>query len=377
MHSRSRLGLLTIAAVLVGSCGSADGVGPGPEPGPGPEFSLLCSLDNPALFDGGAGRGGIPSLLNPPLVPLGDPAAQYIEEYAQFAATDDGSVEARVIGMVVDGVPIAVPHNILWHHEVVNLDFNGSRLAVTYCPLTGSALVFDVTASDAGRLNVSGLIFENNLVMWDEQSESLWPQLCLSAVAGPRRHIELEQVHAVDQRWDDWKSRFPNSLVLSSETGFDREYARYPYRFYEQTSFLLFPMSREVDSRRPIKERVFGLEDDAGGIAFPLDELAATSGERLVIAVTVGGRDVVVLWNGHAAAVAAFYPVTTDGTAVTLRPGDSGFIDVETGSTWVLEGVALDGPMAGSRLQAVPRSFVAYWFAWAAFHPQTAIWTRE
>jgi hypothetical protein len=125
------------------------------------------------LFDGGVGRGGIPSLLNPPLVPRDHPAASYVDEYAAFAATDAGSVEARVVALVVEGTPIGIPHNILWWHEIVNLDVGGRRLVVTYCPLTGSSLVFDITGTALDRLGVSGLIFENNLVMFDEGTESL------------------------------------------------------------------------------------------------------------------------------------------------------------------------------------------------------------
>jgi hypothetical protein len=96
------------------------------------------------------------------MVPLGHPDAQYVDEYAKLAAGDPDSPEPRVVGLVVDGTPIAVPHNILWWHEIVNADLGGRRLTISYCPLTGSALAFDATAAQTQRFGVSGLIFQNN-----------------------------------------------------------------------------------------------------------------------------------------------------------------------------------------------------------------------
>ncbi len=372
-----RRGRALVAGAIIAGCGGDGAAGPGPDPGPGPILSAICATSDPVLFDGGVGRGGIPSLLNPPLVPRDHPAASYVDEYAAFAATDAGSVEARVVALVVEGTPIGIPHNILWWHEIVNLDVGGRRLVVTYCPLTGSSLVFDITGTALDRLGVSGLIFENNLVMFDEGTESLWPQLCLSALGGPLVGDELTQVHAVDMRWEAWKERFPGGLIVSDETGFGREYRRFPYPFYEARRFLLFPLSQELDTRRGIKERVFGIGDGPGGIAFPFSELASTSGERLVVITKVNGEEIIVLWNGRAGGAGAYYPRTTDGHRVTLRAGDRGFRDEETGSLWGLEGNALEGPFAGSTLALVPEAFVAYWFAWAAFHPRTTIWTSE
>lgn len=365
-----------LACAALAACGTTP-TDDGPGPGPGPDLSLTCAA-TAAIFDGGAGRGGIPALTNPPLVELDDPGATYVDEYAAAAANDDGSVEARVVGLYVDGTAIAVPHNVLWWHEIVNLDVGGHRLSVTYCPLTGSPLVFDLGASGVAHLGVSGLIFENNLVMFDPDTESLWPQLCLGAVRGPLEGSNLIQFPATDMRWETWKARHPDGLVVSSATGFDREYTRYPYRFYEASDFLLFPLSRAPDTRRPLKERVFGIGEGRGGIAFPFEELVGTSSGTNVITTLFGGGEVILLWDGEALGAGAFYPRTMANEPVKLRASEDGrFTDAETGTQWNAAGLAIEGPMAGSRLQPVAGAFVAYWFAWAAFYPDTGIWLRE
>ena len=348
-------------------------------PGPGDnaaQLRLICQFaSDDGLFAGGA-RDGIPALVNPPLVPASHPDAQYVERYARRTLPLGGPVEARVVGLMVDDTPVAIPHNILWWHEIVNVDLGGRRLAITYCPLTGSALVFDATAAGTQRFGVSGLIFENNLVMFDEETGSLWSQMCLSASLGDRQGTRLVQIPATEMRWDAWKKRHPETLVVSSQTGFDRVYDENPYESYETSDFLLFGLRRPVDDRRPLKERVLGIPDGDGGIAIPFGVLAQI-GSTAAFRTTIAGEVVQVLWDGEARAARAFYPRTDDGTEIFLRTEGTGFVDNVTGSTWNVEGRALEGPLAGSSLVAHEGSFVAFWFAWSAFHPKTLLWTSE
>ncbi len=360
--------------LVVAVCGGEPVGRTGPRPDVQP--AVGCPFSTEALFGGGPGRDGIPALVNPPLVPLDHPDAAYVEAYVRKAASDPGAVEARVVGLHIDAQPIAIPHNILWWHEIVNADLGRRRVAITYCPLTGSALVFDATAIGTRRFGVSGLIFQNNLVMFDVETESLWPQLCRTGVAGPREGTALVQVPAIEMRWDAWKARHPNSLIVSERTGFDRDYTAYPYRYYETSRHLLFPLAGDADERRPLKERVFGLPDGDGGWAFPFDELAALS-PTVALTAHRAGQDIVVLWDAAARAAAAYRPETTDGQRVSLRGAGSGYLDDDTGTRWDVEGRALEGPLAGARLVPVPDGFVAFWFAWAAFHPQTRIFLRE
>lgn len=367
----SRRGAAT-AALLLAACQSDPSTSVTETPGDaGAQLSLLCQLTTDVLFAGGV-RNEIPSLLNPALVPLSDPGARYLDDYAQ-----SGVVEARVVGLIIDDTPIAIPHNILWWHEIVNIDLGGRRLAISYCPLTGSALVFDLTAAGVQRFIISGLIFQNNLVMLDEETETLWAQMCSQAGIGDRQGTQLVQIPAIEMLWVAWKTRHPNTLVISSETGFDRNYARNPYEFYVVNDMLLFPLRDSVDPRRPLKERVLGIPDGGGGgIAIPFGELTG-SAETTVIQTEIAGEIVQVLWDREARAAMAFYPRTTDGADATLRPVGTGFVDQETGSVWNVEGRAVSGPLAGSSLVAHEGSFVAYWFAWSAFHPLTRIWTGE
>jgi hypothetical protein len=199
--------------------------------------------------------------------------------------------------------------------------------------------------------------------MFDEETVSLWPQLCLAAGYGPRKGTGLTTVPIIEMRWESWKKLHPNTLVVSEQTGFTREYRRYPYGGYEKLSnpFVLFPGPEVIDERRSMKERVLGIPDERGGIAFPFEDLAE-AGALAVISSTVSGREVRLLWDNEAKAAAAYYPETTDGVAATVRAIGGRFADRETGSTWSVEGLATAGPMVGSRLVQV------WWeVAWSRF----------
>jgi hypothetical protein len=383
MQAASGLTAFGSAFLLLASCSSdsTTETGGGSETPPSsssePSFSILCQLNEDNVFAGGPGRDGIPALVNPTMIRLDHPDARYVDEYASVAVDDPDIPEPRVVGLIVDGTPIAIPHNILWWHEIVNADLGDRRITISYCPLTGSALAFDATEAQTNRFGVSGLIFQNNLIMFDEETQSLWPQLCMGAGYGPRKGAELTTVPLIEMRWESWKQRHPNTLVVSDDTGFQREYTRFPYQSYEKldNDFLLFP-GPAVDERRPAKARVLGIPNGLGGVAFPFADLDE-AGVNVVVRSTVGGREALVLWDSDAQAAAAFYPETIDGVPAKLLADGDAFVDRETGSVWNVEGVALAGPLVGSRLVPIPESFVVFWFAWTAFHPETRLWTAE
>ena len=321
-----------------------------------------CTVPRDQFADGGVGKDGIPALTDPPLVS---------PDEADYLADTD-----RVIGFMVEEQPVAVPHNILWNHEIANFNFPSIQLAVTYCPLTGSSMVFDRAAIGGGEFGGSGLLLQNNLTMYDRTtSESIWPQMGRLAVCGPRLGASLRMIPALEMTWGGWKALHPSTKVASDETGFGWSYTadNYPYADYEvpENDGLLFPM--EIDRRRGPKERLLGIPDNRlGGTAFPFFELDEAGPVRALHA-SVAGRSVVVFWDRAAQGAMAFEP-RLNGQIASFEVRDGRIVDVGTGSTWRLDGLATDGPLAGTRLEPIAEAFVAFWFAWAAFYPETQIW---
>ena len=103
---------------------------------------FFCTIPEDQLFQGAPGKDWIPALTDPVMADAGTAGAAYLDP------------EERVIGIVIEGQPFAIPHRVLWNHEIMNLNVGSTRLAVTYCPLTGSSMAFDRSAIEDAEFGV-------------------------------------------------------------------------------------------------------------------------------------------------------------------------------------------------------------------------------
>ncbi|MCY4398132.1 MAG: DUF3179 domain-containing protein [Gemmatimonadetes bacterium] len=361
--------LLAVAVLPVSGCSLEDGIGTGPIP----DEPLVCDLDPAYLADGGVGRDGIPALSDPLLVPISPvvPANAYVRD------------EDRVIAVRVGAEWIVIPHNIMWQHEIVNFSGGLDRMSVTYCPLTGTALAFDRTAAGGAELAVSGLLYQANLIMYDrnEPEESFWPQMLGEARCGPRSGARLSRLPVVEMTMGGWKELHPDSRMVGLSGGLNdwRLYVRNPYgEGYDDphnADFQDYPIPLD-DGRLPPKERVLGLPADGPGAAPVALSFAAMgrSGDHAVFEFDYGGAPAIVIWDGLRRAAMAYRP-EVGGSPTTFRATPQGVVDELTETTWAVDGIPVAGPLAatGRRLPPVADAYVAFWGAWAAFHPGTAL----
>jgi hypothetical protein len=341
---------------VFGACGeSSDYLGPRTLP--------VCDLPTNLLATS-VPADAIPSLLQPDMTTIGNPGADYLD--------DD-----RVLGVVIDGRPRAYPHNILWHHEIVSDRIDGRDVAATFCPLTGSGVVFDPKlGNETLDVGVSGLLFANNLVLYDRTSGDVYgPQLAIGGRCSRFRGVEMDRLPVMETSWGRWRSLFPNTTVVSSDTGFDRNYRASPYRDYDNlgNDDLLFAMP--VDDSRPLKERVLVVGDDAGAVGYPFGLLEQALGDRGTLHALVAGEPTVVFWEADQGATAVAFRAEVSGQRLTFSAEPDGtWTDVETGSRWTLDGRAIAGPLTRSNLQIREDAFVAFWFAFRHFRPDASVW---
>lgn len=345
--------------------GCSDPAGPG---GTENVFSQLeCSVPDREIVSGGVPPDGIPSLQDPPFVGATDASVAYLRN------------EDRVMGLYLAGQAWAIPHNVGWWHEIVNMSVpGGPDVAASYCPLTGSSLAFDRNVLGGESLGVSGLLFRNNLIMFDRTNDrSLWFQMARGSRCGSASGTPLPMVASWDLRWDAWREMHPDTRVVTGDLGMGRDYTRYPYGNYEQSPELLINLPG-IDDSRFVKERVLGVpEDDGGGVLFPFGALRGAESDGLTVAHDrARGSDVVVFWEARAAGAMAYRP-QAGGQTLTLGVEGGEIRDSETGSVWRLDGLAVAGPLAGERLEPVADAFTAFWFAWRAFYPESRIWEGD
>jgi hypothetical protein len=308
-------------------------------------------------------------------------------QFETIAAADEW-LEGREPGVLleVDGIARFYPIRILTLHEVVNDVIADRPVVVTYCPLCNTATAFDPTIDgQVARFGVSGLLRNSDLVMWDDQTQSLWQQITGEAIVGKLAGTRLAFFGSSMVRWADFKDSFPDGEALSRDTGFNFPYGVNPYQGYSGRAAPFAFFTGDLDPRYPALERVVGVTVGEDSKAFPFSVIAVEQ----AINDEVTGTPVAVFWGaedtadaldagsiteGVAIGTGVAYERTLDGRVLTFTAnGDDTFTDAETGTTWNLLGIALDGELAGSRLSIVTHRN-EFWFAWGAFFPDADVY---
>lgn len=290
-------------------------------------------------------------------------------EHPEKSSVDGSSLaylndSERVVGIWNGSEYIAYPHSILDWHEIVN----ESGYVISYCPLTGSAIHFD----SEGEFGVSGLLNNSNLIMYDRTTNSFWPQMLLLSAAGERTGQQIALNNLVETSWGTWKRLFPSTLVVNSETGYGRDYDRYPYGGYKSCNssacndFIYFPIG-DLDTRLKAKDRVLVLIAGEESKAMSIPE----SGAAELITVSLGNVNHQVFLSGDDHITVAFES-SKNLFIKTWNPG-SGLIEigeVSTDNAWDLTGRNLVGDQ--ENLTAA-NAFIAFWFSVAAYYPNVEL----
>jgi hypothetical protein len=359
MKKRSIVGALFI--VLISQACEEEFPGRGNNSSSGGSGSDLWSIPLSEVFDGGPGKDGIPALTEPDFI-LAD-EADYLED-------DD-----LVIGFVQGDEARAYPHRILDWHEIINDQVGEVNIAVTYCPLTGTGIGWNREINGSvTTFGVSGLLYNSNLIPYDRLTDSNWSQILLECVNGAKRGSSVETYPLVETTWLSWKLMYPSTKVVSTETGYSRDYGRYPYGSYRtQDDFLIFPVSN-TDDRLSNKERVHGVIYPGSTRVYPL----SVFGDNVtVIQEKINSRNIVVTGSESENFVVSYFSDLNGGISLSFSPVQNQYPVIMTdqeGNSWDVFGTAVSGPRTGEQLEHA-RSFMAYWFSLAAFYPGVTIYS--
>jgi len=342
IEGRQRAGWVAVA--LLAAVGLA---APGASRAAPPEGSpRLQSAPASAFLDhmksGGPPKDGIPSI-DRPVFWTAEEASGYLK---------GGDI---VFGVYRNGEAKAYPQRVLVWHEITNDTVGGDPVSVTYCPLTATAIGFhrgDTT------LGVSGRLINSNMVMYDRATDSFFPQILATGIRGPLEGQPLSELRVVWTTWDRWRERHPETKVLSTRTGFARNYRRDPYGSYNPVRGYYAPSSRPMfepmneDRRFPPKQMILGFRTADVAVAVVRDALRSEGvlrtehqGTHFTI-VHDPGLDTGWVYAGPE-------PVELSPSDVSFGPG---------------------GPRAEALEGLEPvNTFDALWFAWAAFYPDTVV----
>lgn len=271
------------------------------------------------ILSGGPPRDGIPSIDTPKFIDA---------DKAHFLKSDD-----RVIGVDYNGVARAYPIRILNWHEIVNDKIAGEAVAITFCPLCGTGIVYsgDIEGKPH-QFGVSGLLYNSDVLLYDRETETLWSQILSKGVSGKLVGSNLDIIPSSHTSWQSWRSSHPKTQVLSTDTGLSRDYNRSPYGDYTKNSSTYFPVAFKSKRYHP-KERVMGITLDGKHKAYPFSELAKVGGT--ILEDDFLGQQLVIEFDAE---------------------NRDGVIKNKTG--------------------AILPSVNSFWFAWYAFHPKAEVFSK-
>lgn len=283
------------------------------------------------IYSGGPKKGGIG-------VDKGIPALA--EENIKFVSVNEADKwiedDELVLALTYKGIERVYPLQILVWHEIANDNIVGEPILITYCPLCGSGIAYERKIELYGekiesRFGTSGKLYNSNLIMYDEKTNTYWQQIDGKAIVGELTGQELKEISIDTVVWRDWKSVHKNSEVLSQDTGFLRQYGKDPYGNYYEDSFLIFDVDNKDNKIHP-KTVIFGIEIKGMYKAYREDDLI----KNKIIEDSFGGVKIII--------------ERSDDGVVKIK-------NSETGEEIVKE-----------------RDF---WFAWYAFHPKTKLYGFE
>jgi len=322
------------------------------------------------ILSGGPPKDGIPAVDAPDFesIAAGDEWLEPLDPVISFSHGD---------------VTRAYPLSILIWHEIVNDVVDGQPVTITFCPLCNASIAFDRNFDgQVLDFGTTGRLRNSDLIMYDRQTETWWQQFTGEGIIGTYAGEQLRFLTSQVLSWEDYKASHPDGEVLA-RPDMPRNYGYNPYVGYDSTSRPFLFLDTPDPRLEPV-ERVLGLTTETDAIAYPFALLE----EAGVVHDTFGGSDLAIfhkpglasaldsslISKGRDIGAVAVYDRQLGDQFLTFSANENGtFSDEETGSTWDILGMAVDGPLAGEQLTAVLH-FDHFWFAWAAFFPATELY---
>lgn len=311
-------------------------------------------LDN--VFSGGPSPDGIP--------PIEKPKFESIENADKWLNDYD-----RVFLYETKTNIYLFPQRVLVWHEIVNVKDVDDEYAMTYCPLTGSAIAYMYPLGNDTSYGTSGNLINSNLLMYDRKSGAYISQIDGVGLDSELLGVELKSRPVYWIRWDKAKKSYDQAKVLSKNTGFIRDYNRDPYGKYvdDQASGYyseqgtIFPVMHEDDENIfADKTTIIGIKQENERIA--LNPLKVKQDGKIVLRVK--DKKIVALYDEKLDIVRLYYEA--DNQSLQYK---NGIIESENGLSWTV----LGEPIEGNESLELPIYFEVMWFAWYAFYPATEV----
>ncbi|TCT16292.1 uncharacterized protein DUF3179 [Natranaerovirga pectinivora] len=277
----------------------------------------------------------------------------------------------------------AYPLQILLWHGAVNDIFKDKPILITYSPLSNTSNVYSrEVGENTYTFDTSGILKHASEILYDFETKSLWEAFTGKAIVGEMTTSSLNSISSSIVPLNVYLKAYSQGLVLGTDTGYIRRYSENPYAGYDTRREPFFYIG-EIDKRFPAMERVVGVQIGDVYKAYPYSVLSEErvvediiNGVELVVFYKIGmvsNLDTANIEEGREIGYTGVFSPYLKGEKLDFIPINNEIYDRQTNSRWNLLGVAIEGPLQGERLEII-ESMNPFWFAWAAYYPDTLIY---
>jgi hypothetical protein len=331
---------------------------PTPDPIENPEYANWIIPKNEIIIRG-SDNDFIPSIDDPEFIPV--------------SAADHILPDDLVLGISIKGEYRAYPITILNYHEVINEEFASGEVMISYCPLTGSSAAWSRNLQGiSSSFGVSKFIYNSNHLLYDRVSYGHWLPLKNTCVNGELEGFKTEAYNIIEITWENWKTTFPSSKVLSEPTLYPYDYSTDQYSAYRNSDTLYYSINPFNPMLSP-KEKVHGVIVSKRIKAYKYTSFGDST---TIIHDNFQGRSIVVIGNYKKRFVVSYERRIPGGPELDFTPSYDApniLMQDNEGNKYDIFGLAVDGPGKGQALQPI-QSISGYWFAVAAMYPEPIIY---
>jgi hypothetical protein len=288
-----------------------------------------------------------------------------------FASADQVKVDAddKVLAVSLGQDARAYPIRTMGYHHIVNDTVGGVPIAVTYCTLCHTGLVWRrVLDGRTLHFRLAG-INNGNALLRDEETSSIWQQSTGEAIYGPLKGRQLEMVRSDELSFALWRREQPQGQVLKPDAAYEREYDPKDWERHVAATRTVVDTTKSGIAPH---ELMIGVTVAGQSKAYPVGTILAAK----LVQDRIEGLPVVVVVGPDGASIRAF-ETSAGQEAVNLTfaggEGETVMRDAQTGSAWNFQGCAVEGTLAGRCLQEID-AHKDYWFDWMNHHPGSIVY---
>lgn len=283
-----------------------------------------------------------------------------------FATAADNKIKENklVIGVTINGEAKAYPIQLIGYHHQVRDTIGNTPVMITYCTVCRTGRAFSPFVNNKQEdFRLVGMD-HFNAMFEDVTTKSWWQQATGVAVAGPLKGTSLKELPSQQMTLAAWLKQYPGSKIMQPDTLYQKDYD--DLADYDNGTIKGSLEKRDSASWK-FKSWVIGVANNNAAKAYDWNELVA----KQVIEDSLPGLPIIITLEKDTASFHVYDRSINGNTLHFEKTNDENILrEVNTQSTWNIQGKCIDGTLKGQQLQAVQAS-QEFWHSWSTFHTAT------